>query len=339
MAWSYFTSYLSDGDLITKDMRDELLDAFEERALMAGATVDPTDLATVQSSRQLTDRVSITVGVSTYSKIALGEALRRISPFYLNESDNYNLFSDDRASASYILRVAALDLGYTESEYKEAEVSLTITTGSGSSNVYHIVRKNTVAHWNILRRAIQLLRWSVADYTDTRFSKGADTLTHTTWADARDDALSKSEVEGASGDYAILQARLRTDGYYECNVQRWVISFSVPAWVTSYKFGARLTGTVSSEVVAAAKITDGVATHNFILTAPNDAMNVISDAIFTTTGATSVSIQHLGYNDSAALDVVEPTSVGTIESWLAVNLGPGFFLGPSFTHPYEEITP
>lgn len=160
MAWQHFTDWLQPGELITKEQRNELLDAFKERVDATGFDIlDETALTTVKNSYAVSDKVMLDGAI-----VKLGEAIRLVSSgasrvtkgYSQVNSDgsvkNYGAFySSSRTSEDYLLRQAAYALGLTTAAFDEIALYFTST-----SSTYW---KYSYLYWNILRKAIQMMKW------------------------------------------------------------------------------------------------------------------------------------------------------------------------------------
>lgn len=173
--WLHFTDWLTPEDTFTKAMRDELLDAFKERVQAVGWIINEDDFNTVKNSDSLSDRVTVTdTGSSTtYSRVPMGRVINRLTESrYVFVDVNGNPVPNDFYATApeaekNIFRLAAYDLGMTEAQYNANLGSIAnepfIYFGLAETSYNNRFRPSSHWHWNILKRAIQKLRW--ANYT------------------------------------------------------------------------------------------------------------------------------------------------------------------------------
>lgn len=228
MAWTHFTDWLTAGQLPTKDMRDEILDAFVERLLALDGpahpvTVDTSALADFKASRLPHQRITYSAQIGdgleeepldrTAAHMIL--ELRYISRHYVRDPENGywywtgeliddqttvdDLIQDAKTVESgNILWQAAQDLGYTQTEFEDLF--------AGSQGRYPILQLPSHHLWNLLRRTIMLMEWHRLGSTtgssgwtnlpslQDRFSKSVSS--EATWEDAKaaHEAVSEASV-------------------------------------------------------------------------------------------------------------------------------------------------
>lgn len=346
MAWEHFTDWLEEGQVITREQRNELLDAFRERVeacslLVSSVSIDETDLDMVKESHQPADRVSMPG--SSYQKVALGAAIIHISLHFHRVDEGLGNYNTTLLSQNNILRLAAFDLGLSESEYTALSPSLrnstSATTGGGAG--YSSPRQPSHHIWNILRRAIQRLNWLRCDNGNrVTFSKSGDWAF--SWEAARDSCIAASEQQNffAFGDDALMVSSITQWGEYRADVHRAEWPILTTDLVPYALFISFLSGgpgsTLPSDTTGPFAITIG-AVSTVVHPPIGEYFTVMTDAVYEDTGAGLLDIRYLGYNDPQYLDAVTPPApplTGTLTKRAALRGSPRHvFMRPNWTHP------
>lgn len=179
MAWTYFTSDLNPGDSITKNQRDELLDALVERQHACGPSAfafDASYLSEVKASPIITDKL---LGLLHSGSATV---IPRRAPAYL------------RAAATKYAPSVGGTL-YTATSFLTAVAAeLGISTGDLSALWNATVVVNSAVYWNSIRRGINLLQHCKGAWKST-VTSNAKTNSETTSEPWQDFA---TEVHGSA---------------------------------------------------------------------------------------------------------------------------------------------
>lgn len=145
MAWTHYTAPLADDEELTAAMRDELLDAIEERFAAAGAPIVAFDseMAVVKASGLVTPLAVWTVGGGAATAGTIATLLATLSARFLRDDSTSFPFWAGSGSNS-LLETAAAAEGLSPAEW--AAVEAAATAG------WHLR-----PWWNVCRRAVSLL--------------------------------------------------------------------------------------------------------------------------------------------------------------------------------------
>lgn len=328
MGWSYFTTLLAEGDLITADQRNELYDAFLERA----AAVGPWHAGFAASiglrtSGFSTDLIELIGGGS---QRLLG-AISTISAYYVREeviddamtlgvTDSWGFFGDVEDATSLWYRACAA-AGVSAAEFTAIQTDETL---------------DSYQRWNIIREAIRLLKYPLlAEGSPTEKIQTAESPDD--WASAAADFLT-SETTGSAGfPYEIALHAIYSAGAaspYQIGANRKFIPVTIPAtaaFTAGYTLAAFLSRGTFDDVGDSVRVNFYGSTD--VTGFPDETDRkacLISASGKTATGDLDVDVAMLGYHDSAALDLYE-TSAGDDEHWGGANLT-GFTALPTFSY-------
>ncbi|MFA6289012.1 MAG: hypothetical protein WC661_16645 [Opitutaceae bacterium] len=202
MAWDFFTAYLTSEEIFTRAMRRDLWLALDERLRAVdvagyGAGIDWTAVNAFDSEDMLTDKVrwkSPVDGVLRWNR--LYEVLQNEA--FLNK---FARFEDQPVGAPYNLRMSgwgsSLGSGYP-ALLDVAATAEGLTSAGAVTN-----RQNQLHHyWNVIRRAIQLLK-SVMLPLNTAYASGLrvrefSSSSGVDWADTKANYPTSSGTDGPS---------------------------------------------------------------------------------------------------------------------------------------------
>ena len=336
MAWEYFTDWLEEGELITKDQRDELIDAFIERILATGHSVDEADIAEVKESHQPSDRVTATIGATTRKGFAMGEVLLHLGESYFQEDTEPTPLAYSPNTAN-VLRKAAIDLGLTENEYDLIDPSLrnaTSTNTAGTAIITNSRIPNHI-HWNILRRAIQLFKWGRV--TPSNKTASGDSGPRDSWEDAKSEFISSqtSFESWFGGLTAFVSGGLSTTPKFTARGRMTKHEFSLPSFVTYYDIGLKLTGVPSANVIRPVMARLGTLTLYFDSLIAESKFVKLSG--FSSDGVLEIGMR--GYSELDYLDDFKPIEEDSFKLAGVQDTSVAIHYSPHFTHPFEEIDP
>lgn len=327
MSWSYFTANLAEGDFFTEDQRNELYDAFLERAGAVARWLSDT----YEASTDLRDSLVATdlIERDGDTPIRLAVALSDLSQYYVRpakvegypDADESDVFVFNGSTTENLLYMAATDLGYATDLFADEHL--------------HSWKK-----WNVIRAAIQLLKYPlIATAGDglqapTRYGKSASDYP---WADANAAfiAASESSPGGAAPTDLYL---LTTDGsptFIEIEGKRATYELEIPATgpFADYQLIGwfnRIGGTGVVNHPITLEFDGGEANVATLPVGPDLVCADASDASRSATGAVDLAAYLDGYFDGAALDDLEPPTEDVVETGADV-----FQIAaiPTFTHP------
>jgi hypothetical protein len=349
MAWQYFTDWLEEGQIITLDQRNELLDAFKERvdALdTVRATIDGGELALVKDSHQQSDRITMFTQISgNLERIALAEGIRRLSRYYFIDGNLDQNYSITLNSNFFLLRMAALDLGYTTEQFADISGSLRNSSGVGGSgsNSYTIARYNNFRHWNIIRRAIQMLKWSDLSEYFTFSGERKEGAFFADWEDAKTDffdatptavtlftELSLVSVLAVGGDYRI---RNDTRGTFE-------LLLNLPLSTIFDKYSVAFNPETSPSHDNAATLRLDITGNDSVEWTVGSTTQVKSPVeVNEIEGRTNtLKVYWAAQEDDLLMDSEFFPNTNTRKSSIS-SLNNTWRIAPDFTHPFEEIDP
>jgi hypothetical protein len=157
-------------------------------------------------------------------RIALAEGIRRLSRYYFIDGNLDQNYSITLNSNLFLLRMAALDLGYTTEQFADISGSLRNSSGVGGagSNSYTIARYNNFRHWNIIRRAIQMLKWSDLAHYATFSGETKTGGVFSDWEDAKADFFNATLASTSSFTELALVAQQSGGNYQIRNEARGI---------------------------------------------------------------------------------------------------------------------
>ena len=333
MAWTYFTANLAEGDLITEDQRNELYDAFLERAAAverwtSGRFASPCTYAVsseLRNSLFATDLVERDTG----SPVRLAYALSDLSQYYVRPEKLESFPSADEAD-NFVFNGST-----TENVFYMAATALGYPTDLFSDEHLHSWKK-----WNVLREVIRLLKYPLIAtagnglQSPTRHGRsGGDS----TWADAKTDFLGGSE--SSPGGSAPTDLYLHTQDGTPISIEgkRATYALEIPA-ATPFTEGYQLVGWFNRMGEDATQVNHPITLEfdggsKSVATLPVNDELVCAEASEDERGSTgTVSLEAYpdGYYDSAALEDMEPPTEddlyfgGSVFQVAAI---------PTFSHP------
>jgi hypothetical protein len=217
MAWTYFTDWLDEDAILTKDQRNELLDALQERLAGAGVAYEfGPDQGDIADSPLRTAKVQIhNTGPDTLSILRLDQVIDLIAAKYAESDTSMNPWS-----AFNLWTAAADEFSLTYSDWAA------IVSGVGRGRDDH-------RYWNIVRRAVQFLsvRYCLLVPTGGHTkSKDGFAPTASGWAAAEADYLASTEqtdVVGVTG--AVISSSEPGGTTFAVEGRRTVATIDVPA--------------------------------------------------------------------------------------------------------------
>ena len=316
MAWSSFTANLAEGDLITEAQRNELYDAFLERAgavdrFLAHSYAASSDLRNSRFATDLVERASA-------APVRLSAALADLSAYYLQASkvdslpatDTSDVLTFNGSGSENLLYQAATGLGYATDLFTDGELQMW-------------------KKWNILREAIRLLKYPlIATTLDglATFTKHAKTAEEASWADTRSSFLAAGESSPGPGYPADYYLVTYMDGaFFEIRGRRAGYSLTIPA-TTPFSSGHRLVGWLSRDD---AGYLDKPVTAEYggasVSVSSTPLASDLACAYLSTTGRTAIGSQSLevkltGYTDDSALAEFDPTGDDSFDSGGSVKI-------------------
>lgn len=334
MAWTYFTTELSEGDYLTHDQRNELMDAYRERLEAAGELLsDETEFDTIKASRQVTDRIPSS---ERSQGQPMGASIGSLAADHYHREDTgssgsafYVPFHRTSSNSGYILRwVAKNRLSLTDAKYEELAPTL-----HGSA----IARQDNHHHWNILWWALKEMKWLDAELTDKELYLRNSGTGDASWSDAKTNFLGNTESLFEGGMRFNLTGNYDTsDEEYDISGDRSEATLSPPAHsvFSSYEVGLEISFNTGSEIPPDNNPSvdvnpgDGVQeiekTHNVRIV---KSVGLIS--------GTSLSCKPRGYDDSGELENYKPDTVSNLPSEDTNRVFAGsisVFIRPNFTH-------
>jgi hypothetical protein len=323
MAWTYFTGPLSPGDVITRDQRNELLDAFQERLQAAGNVGDGlhADMSDVYGSAISTDRVKYSFrGMSQTA--ALWELLFD-SSFIVQF---YDVSSTARTGYTYssLLAAVASALGVSDTHLTEALSS----------------RVESALRWNAIREGLRLLSIArrplsldeVARYTKSGSSNAV-------WATAKTNFF--GATEGSSFlPQANVFASQSSGGLYSISGSRAVMSGTMPSlaiFASGYDVWTYLATSTTNYPGSAAEIAFGGSAATWTPPVSGVAKTAEISGV-TLTGSFALEFAPVGYSDSSDLDLYQPAAPGSANNRVLQltyqgAASDGLRIRPAFTHP------
>lgn len=329
MSWSHFTTLLAAGDFITEAQRNELYDAFLERA----AAVGPWSSITYAASSDLrtggfaTDLIECSSG----GPVRLVTALSTIAQYFwrpetidgpatlVDVDDDGTFLVFDPTDPTSLFYLACAEAGVSTAEFIDLDNEPTL---------------NAWKRWNVIREAIRLLVYPrVKSGTLSIYNTQ---VTDTTWADAKAQFFLYPEISGlVGGTDTPLYLRAFYTGDYNISASRGEVPLSIPA-ITAFSSGYRLYGIFGrgANDTENAGITvnyNGGATSfaGYPLETDRQAY-AISAAGRTVTGTQTLEYGMYGYFGSGAMDTyeVDPTNTEKVgEAYLH-----GIAAAPTFTY-------
>lgn len=238
MSWSHFTTLLAEGDIITEAQRNELYDAFLERAEAVGPWLSVTYAASsdLRTSGFATDLIERSSGAA----VRLLNAISTISAHYirpdvidsapvLGPSDSL-LFFGSTAATTNLFNLAATAAGVTVAEFDDLDANPTL----------HAWRR-----WNVIREALRLLKYPRVK-TVGAISPWGIQLSEATWADLKTAFFAYPESAGyVPGATSALYVRsYYSAGPYDIEANRGTQTLAIPA-ITPFSSGYDLYGLLS----------------------------------------------------------------------------------------------
>jgi hypothetical protein len=328
MAWTYFTANLAEGDLITEAQRNELYDAFLERA----GAVQRFLSDTYEVSSDLRDSLFATdlVERDGDTPVRLAAALAALSAYYVRpekvagypDADESDVFVFNGSTTENAFYMAATDLGYATDLFADEH--------------FHSWKK-----WNVLRAVIQLLKYPLIAtagnglQAPTRYGRSASDYP---WADAK--AAFLAAGESSPGGSAPADLYMFTNDvsptYIEITGKRATYALEIPD-IEPFSQGYQLVGWFNrlsggGYVNHAITLEFDGGTKN-VATLPAEEELVCAEASADergTTGAVDLEAYLDGYFDDAALDEMEPPTEDVLEAGASVFQVAAI---PTFTHP------
>lgn len=237
MSWSHFTTLLAEGDIITEAQRNELYDAFLERAEAVGPWLSVTYAASsdLRTSGFATDLIERSSGAA----VRLLNAISTISAHYirpevidsapvLGPSDSL-LFFGSTADTTNLFNLAATAAGVTVAEFDDLDANPTL----------HAWRR-----WNVIREALRLLKYPRLKTVGAGAVWGIQ-VTDVTWADIKTAFFAYPESSGyVPGATSGLYIRSYDVGVYDISANRRTQTLSFPA-ITPFTAGYDIYGLIS----------------------------------------------------------------------------------------------
>lgn len=340
MAWTHFTDWLEEGDILTYDQWKELIDAVEERMLatcsgmgLAGVSTpgSETEMYALIASRIKTDKVRyIDLDGTTHRTRSMLFLLEQLGQAYALAADDEYFWTEETGGGAPAQAVADLSIDYDEF-YDEIRPAV-----EDKGLDHHI-------YWNVCRRAVQLLQFSFGKIQSPANVGKTLIGASTTWTTARAAWLAASEGAGFGSQYAYLEIEDKEAGY-DFHGYRTESIISVPdiaifadydAWVylgldragvssgpaqsLNAAFGS------SSQTLSAIHTGAPVRRIDFV-TGSSEVGDLDCDFKL---NAYDTSGQLDGYENGASFFVTDAVSESTPYR--------GIYLAPTFTHPYEDI--
>jgi len=335
MSWSHYTAALAAGDLITTAQRNELYDAFLERAEVAapylfGVTFSAgSTLRTSGFSTDLIDR-------SSGGPVRLLDALGMISaafvrPAVIDGAPSIGVGTNKGFSGTTAASTNLLNLAATAASVSVAELDDLIANPL----------LDAWKRWNVIREAIRLLKYANLGLpTPTAHHIYASDFT---WADTKTAAF-VSEASGLFGSTTenLILLTLYTEagappvGAYEITSNRSTYSLAIPAagaFTAGYTVAAMLSyGNLDTEGLSLAVDFHGALNVGSLTGYGYQQAKDVSASGQTATGSQTLEASILGYYDSVEMDSYEPAAVdGAFKNGHVIVHA---FIGkPTFTHP------
>lgn len=306
MAWTHFTTLLVEGDLITTDQRNELYDAFLERA---GAIAPWLGVTYAASSTLRTSGFDTDLIEMSGSTQRLVQALEAISGYYVREeviddamtlavTDSWTFFGDIEDTTNLWNRACAA-AGVDTTEFTDLQSDKTLSS---------------FKRWNVIREAIRLLKYPNLK-TVSEVEKSQSAASGVDWASANADFF-LSEVPGATGfGYQLTINAIYSTGHptpWQIGGCRSIITVTVPAvaaFSSGYQLAAFLSRATIDDVGDAVRFNFYGATDVSSLPTETDRKAcLISGTGKTATGDLDIDQGLLGYYDSTALDYYQTSS-------------------------------
>lgn len=330
MAWTYFTSLLNPGENITKDQRNELYDAYEERLLAVAQPGDGlhADMAAVRDSIIVTDRVKqVFGGTSSTQRMA------------------YNLVNAGPLYGGYAATASAAT-AFTGATFRAAigsvlGVSATVIQNTAATIVLD-PPVSSALYWNIVRTAIQLLkypRFAFAPVTESRQYE-LNATANATWAGAVASFYADGE-SSSSGAEAMMQGVQASSGATPFDLRGWrgEVDFTVPnsaVFTLGYDAWAFLIATVFGGAFPSHTVRVGLGSSVADVTVSGTGVfktGVVTGE--TAVGARTLHVAMAGYTDSGYVNEFQPSGGGNIQgAWHRFTSGLlAVITAPTFTHP------
>jgi hypothetical protein len=311
VAWTHFTTLLAPGDVLTKDQRDELLDALEERVIASGRSYH-ADMVDVRASEIANRGIRLTDSLYEWDSVLLA-----LAPNYFEDTSAATKYTPTSFRAAI---ASALGGGLTGSD-----INSLFTTGSGIP---------AAGFWNAIREGIRLLvapELANSLVTTTGYRKNASAGT---WAAAS--AAFLSATESVASLVPIIQASESSfSTSYTVFGRRSRIAVDVPAASCfSNGYEAWVFASQGTAIGAMPTITIRVkhsGSDHDVTPASGGAYSRVTLAGLAATGSAALTLDVLAraYEDATELNTLQPA---LNSSWSRT---PGFIYAvkPTFTHP------
>ena len=306
MGWTHFTALLVEGDFITTDQRNELYDAFLERAEAVTPWLSTTYSAgsSLRTGGFATDLVERSGGLTS----RLIDAVQAISNHYarpeiiegsmtLDDADPVTFYGTT-ADPTNLINLACTEVGIDPADFDDILANPTY---------------DCFQRWNVIREAIRLLKYPRIEKSGTahKYRTGVDA----TWPDARDAFLAFTETSsGPPFGTPEIYLRAGLSANYEIEAYLSYFYVTIPA-VDAFSDGYQLHGLLSRDLADNV----GSSVHVDFDGSSSDPIGFASDTDRTikplgtsgrtSTGSVAVNLSMTGYDDSASLDDYEPTLV------------------------------
>lgn len=337
MAWTYFTANLSAGQIITREQRNELYDALDERlqAVYGDGNGLHADMSGVRTSDPITARVKLYDGSIKDIAWCLDRMVTVDQAWASNDT------SQDLLNLHGVIATA---LGITTSQ-------LTEVWGSYGAVVGQPVESARL--WNALRegiRALSILRRRIADGSATTYTKSGSSSS--SWASARDACLGDSESSAGSDTLSASgYARHATDAEdYVAQQTRSDWALTIPgtdSWAAGWRAWCFMTlvtdvlsdqsvFTIADQVVSTTQPGGGFYTEQKIATGTDSYVQ----------GATAADLRMESYDSSSEFDAystgsppVDPDTTVHFNKQASAEVEAGFgfigaaiYLRPNWVH-------